>query len=60
MASRHPQSTGFRLTNLAVCAFFFLLAGLTSFVTRPARAQTAPHLKEYQFRERISSGGETL
>ena len=60
MASRYPQSTGLRLTNLAIFAFFFLLAGLTSFVSRPAKAQTAPQLKEYQFRERTSSGGETL
>ena len=60
MASRHPQSTGFHLTNLAIFAFFFVLAGLTGFVTRPARAQTDPHLKEYQLRERTSSGGETL
>ena len=60
MDSRYPQSTGFSLTNLAILAFSFLLAGLTSFVSRPARAQTAPHLKEYQFRERTSSGGETL
>src|ERR1039457_1630302 len=60
MASRYPQSTGFRLTNLAIFPFFFLLTGLTSFVSRPARAQSAPHLKEYLFRERTSSGGETL
>ena len=60
MASRYPQSRVFRLTNLAIFAFFFLLAGLTSFVSRPAKAQTAPQLKEYQFRERTSSGGETL
>ena len=60
MASRYPQSTGFHLMNLGIFAFFFLLASMTSFVTRPARAQTAPRLKEYQFRERTSSGGETL
>ena len=60
MASRYPQSTGFRVTKLTILAFVFLLAGLTSFVSRPATAQTAPQLKEYQFRERTSSGGETL
>jgi predicted peptidase len=46
--------------NLGIFAFIFLLAGMTSFITRPAGAQTAPRLKEYQFRERTSSGGETL
>jgi hypothetical protein len=64
MDCRYPQSTRFSLTNLAILAFSFLLAGLTSFVSRPARAQTraqtAPHLKEHQFRERTSSAGETL
>ena len=50
MGSRYPQSTRFSLTNLAILAFSFLLAGLTSFVSRPASAQTVPHLKEYQFR----------
>jgi poly(3-hydroxybutyrate) depolymerase len=37
-----------------------LLACLTGLVSGPARPQTSPHLPEYQFRERTSSGGETL
>jgi len=39
---------------------FLLPAGLISFACSPALAQTGPNPREFQFRERISSGGETL
>ena len=54
------QSRAFRLARFRVLAPSRLLAVLLSLACGPALAQTAPHLKEYQFRERTSSGGETL
>jgi pimeloyl-ACP methyl ester carboxylesterase len=60
MASINPQWRGFGAASLRLFAPFLLLACLTGLVSGPARSQTSPQLPEYQFRERTSSGGETL
>ncbi len=48
------------MPSLRFFAPFLLLGCLTGLVSGPARSQTSSELPEYQFRERTSSGGETL
>ena len=55
-----PQSRAFRRASVCVFAPSLLLAVLVSFTCGPALAQSGPYPKEFQFRERASSGGETL
>ena len=49
-----------RMTSLRVFAPFLPLAVLIGFACCPALAQTGPYPREFQFRERTSSGGEAL
>jgi pimeloyl-ACP methyl ester carboxylesterase len=60
MASINLQWRGLGTGSRRLFAPFLLLVCLTGLVSGPARSQTNPQLPEYQFRERTSSGGETL
>jgi pimeloyl-ACP methyl ester carboxylesterase len=57
MAPSNPRWGGLGAANLRLIASLLLLAGVAG---GAARSQTSPKLPEYQFRERTSSGGETL